>query len=208
MGGFGSGRRVGRLCTDELRPLDVREIRRQGLLTPGRVAKWEWICDDRVIGSICLAVEHEVVILDYQHRLQHGEWESLRYAVRLDWTSCHYGGRRPWWLCPAVGCGQRVAVLYCDRIFACRRCHSLAYRCQRESEGDRAARRANKIRQRLRWKLGVLNRCGGKPKGMHGRTFAQLTSRHDAFVQRALLEVVTTLGLARDNVPEELFVDD
>ena len=32
MGGFGSGRRGGGRCTDDMRPLDVRKINRGGLL--------------------------------------------------------------------------------------------------------------------------------------------------------------------------------
>ena len=67
----------------------------------------------------------------------------------------HLGGRRAWFLCPAKGCGRRVAILFGGSIFACRHCHKLAYECQREPDDDRAARRADTIRRRLGWGAGI-----------------------------------------------------
>lgn len=78
----------------------------------------------------------------------------LRYPVTLEWTSLHFGGRRAWFLCPARGCGRRVAVLYGGSTFACRYCHKLVYECQRETADDRAMRRADTIRRRLKWPRG------------------------------------------------------
>lgn len=59
--------------------------------------------------------------------------------VYLDWTACHLGGQRPWFLCPTRGCGRRIANLYGGAIFACRHCYRLAYPSQRETPDDRAA---------------------------------------------------------------------
>ena len=134
MGGFGSGRYGGRRCTDDLRPLDVRKIHRAGLLTPGRWFSWQWTCNEQVTATIGLHVEADRVVLEYRNQNRHhngGEWESMKYAVRLDWTECGYGGRRVWWRCPVVGCDRRVAVLFGGRVFACRQCNRAAYRSQR-----------------------------------------------------------------------------
>jgi predicted RNA-binding Zn-ribbon protein involved in translation (DUF1610 family) len=79
-------------------------------------------------------------------------------------------------------CGRRVALLYGGAIFACRHCHRLAYRCQREAPHYRAARRAEGIRQRLRWEPGILNDAGDKPKGMRWRTFGRLASEYAVLV--------------------------
>ncbi|SDY53906.1 hypothetical protein SAMN05444340_11022 [Citreimonas salinaria] len=103
----------------------------------------------------------------------------MRYAVTLDTTRCNLGGARRWFLCPARGCGRRVAVLYGGKVFACRHCYGLAYPSQSESASDRAARRADRIRERLGWEPGILNGYGGKPKGMHWRTFERLVTEHD-----------------------------
>lgn len=207
MGGFGSGRQGGGRCTDDLRPLDVRKINRAGLLTPGRGFKWQWTCDGEITGSIGLRVEADRVVLDYRTQNRNhngGEWESMNYAVRLDWTTCGFGGRRVWWRCPAVGCERRVAVLHGGGVFACRQCNRLAYRCQRETDDDRATRRADTIRQRLGWEPGILNGNGLKPKGMHWCTFERLQSQHDAHVNAALAGMAARFGLLREDMENYL----
>lgn len=106
------------------------------------------------------------VTLIYQHQNRGGPWHPMEYPVWLDWTDCTLGGRRAWFLCPAAGCGWRVAQLYvgASGIFACRHCNRLAYASQRENADDRAARRAERIRRRLKWELGILNGKDWKPK--------------------------------------------
>ena len=138
-------------------------------------------------------------MLSYRHRSGGGEWQDEFYAVRLDWTHCTYGGQRAWFLCPGAGCGRRVAILYFDGLFTCRQCCRIAYSCQRESTIDRAARRADTIRQRLGWPTGLFNPKGGKPKGMRWRTYERLTTQHEAFAGVALAGLARRLGL----VPEQ-----
>ena len=106
-------------------------------------------------------------MLIYRHRRNGEEWQDENHPVYLDWTPCNFGGHRHWFLCPARGCGWRVAIIYGGGIFACRRCYQLVYASQRETPDDRAARRANIIRERLGWEPGILNPEGWeKPKGM------------------------------------------
>jgi hypothetical protein len=137
------------------------------------------------------------VTLIYRHKSGGNDWQPMDYPVRLEWTACTLGGRRAWFRCPANGCGRRVALLYLGGagIFACRHCYRLAYACQRETADDRAARRADSIRERLGWQAGILNLNGGKPKGMHWRTFNRLTAEHDAFVGVSLAGMSARLGL-------------
>jgi hypothetical protein len=49
----------------------------------------------------------------------------------------------------------------------------------RECAGDRAARRAERLRARLGWEPGILNGEGGKPKWMRWRTFERLAAEYD-----------------------------
>ena len=196
MGGIGSGRRWycgAKDTTDDFRSLDVRRWNRDGLLAPDQVFGWQWSRDGEVVASIRVLTEPHRVILTYRHRSGGEEWQDESYPVSLDWTACHLGGRRPWFLCPAVGCGRRVAILFGGEIFACRRCYQLTYPSQRESDDDRAARQAERIRQRLNWEPGILNGDGWKPKGMHWRTFERLTARHDALVQTSLATLAARL---------------
>lgn len=97
-----------------------------------------------------------------------------------------------------------MAILYSGRVFACRHCYQLAHDCQRESADDRAARRADRIRERLRWEPGILNGSGWKPKGMHWRAFERLTAQHDAFVHVSMAWMAARLRLLeRMSVPDQ-----
>lgn len=115
----------------------------------------------------------------------------------MTWTPCNYGGQRAWWICPAVGCGRRVALLYGGKVYACRHCHRLAYSTQRERSHDRACSMADKLRDRLGWQAGILNDHGGKPKGMHWQTFQRLQARHDDLVNQSLAGMAAKLGILR-----------
>ena len=85
-------------------------------------------------------------------------------------------------------------------IFACRHCHELAYPSQREVDYDRAARRADRIRDKLEWEPGILNGKGWKPKGMHWSTFERLTAQHDALVQVSLAGIAARVDLLRESL--------
>lgn len=78
------------------------------------------------------------------------------------------------------------AVLYGGNVYACRHCHKQAYGTQRQKADDRATSKADTIRKRLGWEAGILNLPGGKPKGMHWRTFEQLRAAHHAHTNQAL----------------------
>ena len=178
-----------------MRLLDVRKLQRQRLLTPGNSLSWAWTINGETTATINLMVGADRVTLDYRQRERGGDWRPMNYPVRLAWTGCNFGGRRVWWLCPAAGCGRRVAVLFGGAVFACRHCHRLAYRSQREADHDRASRRADKLRGRLGWEPGILNGSGMKPKGMHWRTFERLQTEHDAHVNASLVGIAARLGL-------------
>ena len=199
MGGIGSGRRHqgGRGTTSDDRSLDVRRLHRDGLLAPGQTFGWNWTRDGETLASILIRTEADTLILSYRYKRAAGDWTPMEYAVPLDWTACTYGGSRPWFICPATGCGRRVAKLYLggSGVFACRHCYRLAYDCQRETADDRATRRAETIRQRLGWEAGILNFPGRRPKGMHRRTFERLKGRHDAFVSASVAGMARRLRL-------------
>jgi hypothetical protein len=202
MGGIGSGRHWysgAKDTTDDYRSIDVRRWKRDGLLTPHQSFGWQWSRHGEVVASIRVRTEPNRVILTYRQRIGAEEWKDESYPVYLDWTACHLGGERPWFLCPASGCGQRVAILYGGSIFACRHCYQLAYPSQREAYYDRAARKADRIRKKLGWEPGILNPKGWlKPKGMHWSTFEQLNKEHDAFVQISLNGIANHLNLFKN----------
>jgi hypothetical protein len=142
-----------------------------------------------------MRAEQDRVILIYRHRSGGAEWKDEHYAVCIVRTPCNLGGWRAWFICPAVGCGRRVAILYGGGIFACRRCYQLAYPSSREDAGDRATRRADKLRARLGWEPGILNLNGDKPKWMRWRTFERMAAEHDQLVARSLQAAKLKFGL-------------
>lgn len=197
MGGIGSGRRLhfeAKDTTDDYYCIDIRRWKRGGLLEPHQSFGWEWSHCGAAVASIRVRTEPGRLILSYRHRSA-GEWTDESYPVSLAWTPCHLGGQRPWFLCPVRGCGRRVAILYGGAVFACRHCHQLAYPSQREPSYDRAARRADGIREKLEWVPGILNGEGLKPKGMHWRKFRRLRAEHEALGTKALQGIAGRLNL-------------
>lgn len=194
MGGYGSGRQHGANCTDEYRNIDIRRWQREGFLTPGRILDWQWLQDGKKIASIGVKVEVEQLRLNYSYQRNGGDKENLEYFVKLQTSTCHYGGVRYWFTCPAIGCGRRVALLYiAGKIFACRHCYQLAYRSQRETAGQRGHDGANKIRSRLGWQIGIAYPGGNKPKGMHWKTYIRLLSKHNDYANQAMVDMVVTM---------------
>src|SRR5687767_9620434 len=123
MGGSGSGNRWRsgvKATTDDYRRLDVRCWQRAGVLRPGYWGGWQWTRDGEQVASIQMRTGQDRVTLIYRHRAGGGVWKDEQYPVRIERTSCNLGGARAWFICPAVGCGRRVAILYGGAIFACR----------------------------------------------------------------------------------------
>lgn len=197
MGGVGSGRhwQLGSETTDVYRSIDVRWLKREGLLSLGGSRSISWSHGGEVTGSINIRSETGRVILNYHHRDRGGDWQNESYPVQIDTTPCQMGGARHWFRCPARGCARRVAILYGGAIFACRYCHHLAYPSQRETPRDRAVRRADRISDRMGWPGGVLDSGERrKPKGMHWRTYHQRCAEHDALSDYVLVEMMDYLN--------------
>ncbi len=182
MGGYGSGRTwAGRDTTDDLRRIDVRWMARKGYLENCSGGTLEWSRRGERIAWIQYRAEKHRMVLTYKVRERGADWESLEYGVELDRTPCQFGGHRVWFRCPARGCGRRVATVFGGRIFACRRCHGLAYQSQRQSRSDRATDRAEHILKRLGCEdMTIFDAHPPSPKGMHHRTYRKLAARYES----------------------------
>jgi hypothetical protein len=182
-------------CTADMRVLDVRQIQRDGCLTPGCTLNWTWSRNGEQVASIAMRAQADRVTLTYESRAYGGEPKSMNYSVRLDRTGCNYGRQRVWWLCPAVGFGRRMAVLYGGAGFACRHCHQLAYKRNNDTANSAGFRRASKLRDRLDWVPGIAQGLGSKPKGMHWRTFARLLTTYQSYERQTMAGVAVSMGL-------------
>jgi hypothetical protein len=180
MGGTGWGQYGGRPTTEACRSLDVNRLHREGCLRPGWSGTLHWATQRRHGG-----VHHHVCVsggLSYRYRYDDEEWQSVEKPVPIVWTPCHFGGSRPWFVCPGIvsgaPCRRRVGKLYGPgRYFLYGHCYRLAYQSQREQPHERAPRRANNIRMRLGGVPGMLSPFPGKPRGMRARTYERLQQR-------------------------------
>jgi hypothetical protein len=177
MGGYGSGQRwSSKNTTSSYLRLDIRRLQRRECLKPGRSFGWQWTLNDKSYGDIRIRSEVARIVLSYRHHSRSEDWQSKEYPVLLTQTPCHFGGLRQWFLCPARGCGRRVAVLYGGEIFACRTCHQLVYESQREEPHNRVLSRAQGLHVRLGGTGAVADGLPPKPKGMHRPTYERLAS--------------------------------
>jgi hypothetical protein len=184
MGGIGSGYRWGaasKRTTNDCLSIDVRRWHRDGLLTAGASFCPRWYRDHEMVGCILVCVESNRVLLGYHVDEIVSHQEIVVQPVYISWSSCNYGGKRPWLICPMTGCGRRVAILYRQYTFACRHCNQLAYLSQNETVTDRLTRRADAIREILGWEQGIFNGKALRPKGMHSRRFERLVMQHDYY---------------------------
>jgi hypothetical protein len=91
-------------------------MHRKDLLRPGLRFGWTWTQNDEPAADIRIETEREAILLIYRvRRYNTTEWKDIRQRVRITWTSCHLGGRRPWFICAVSAnghdCGRRVARL-------------------------------------------------------------------------------------------------
>ena len=175
MGGPGSGYHYHwdkKDVVEDYCALDINWLRREGYLRPGRQTPLSWTQNGHPTGNINLTAHRDRVILSYTYTYA-GQSEEVRETVFIGRTPCHYGGTRPWFLCP--GCGRRVGKLYAGgRLFLCRHCYNLAHYTQQMSEPFRLLHKAQKIRRRLGASPDVLDDFIPRPKGMHRRTYERL----------------------------------
>lgn len=170
---------------------------RIGRLRVGQYFSCSWTCGGDPSGSINARTERDAVVLVYRSRIWGAtEWKSVEQRVPITWTACHFGGRRPWFVCSVYSsgryCGRRVAVLYgAGVLFACRRCYGLAYASQQESVHHRGLEKARKIRMRLGGNANILDEFPEKPAHMHWRTYERL---HRAY---NIAQARCTVGLTR-----------
>lgn len=160
-----------KLTVECYRSLDIRQLAKAGALVVGTWAQCAWQRDGRNEAAVMMRAEEHALWLEYQVRDK-----PYCFPIALDYTACHYGGQRAWFLCPAGGCGRRVAKLYSSQ-FVCRQCMDLAYDSQRESESLRVIGRSMQLRKKLKlapicfWLPAIKV---PRPKGMHEDTYQQL----------------------------------
>lgn len=176
MGGSGSGTwQQGKTLTTKRMQLDIRLLQRHSKTNSTHIRSWN--------NGAKVWLSFLQFVAEVETRL-HGQ-PTQRHSIQLDTTPLSYGGHRVWWKCPC--CHARVAVLYWeDARWQCRKCAGLVHKSTRQTEVSAAYERVNKIRDKLGWGGGLCSPMGGRPKGMHWKTYAQLMQQlTEASIQAA-----------------------
>lgn len=150
---------------DSVRVLDIRVLRRRGLIRAGLIARtvWAWKRGDNDYGSVGLVAcaadpQNAVLTVAYE-----ADGVNHKESISLEAASCRYGGHRFYFRCPASG--RRCEVLaWVGGYFACRQHHRLAYASQSEAPLDRLGRRARKAEARAFGCGGYSNPRGARRK--------------------------------------------
>jgi hypothetical protein len=174
----------GRDTCEFYKSIDVRRWSREGRLRAGQQFSWSWTSGGEPSGTIKVRTEADAVVLLYRVRSFLAGWKSIEQRAPITWTNCHFGGRRPWFVCSVRAngryCGHRVAVLYLGgELFACRSCYTLVYESQ-QSPLFRNIRRSQKIRVRLGGNPDPSAPFPERPRGMHRRTYLRLREQAEA----------------------------
>jgi len=148
MGGINSGRRrsVHRGAVEQFPVIDLRVLKRAGLLKPGECTydTLRWRNQDLEALQVRIFVD-----------LSDEDDASIRIAgdvpvqrAAIECVPCPYGGYRCSFLCPLTGtrCEQLFIV---DSIFASRKAHRLTYASQSEDDLSRARRKVRKLRRQV-----------------------------------------------------------
>jgi hypothetical protein len=160
--------------------LEVRSWAREGRLRARSVFSCAWTLGGNPAEEIIVRAEKDAVVLFFATRTSpQANWELVEQRVSVVWTTCHFGGRRPWFICPVYSngryCGCRVAKLYlASPWFACRKCSKLAYASQREPPRLGPIRKTQRIRMKLGGSGNLADPFPEKPKRMHWRTYQRL----------------------------------
>lgn len=193
MGGFGSGRYPRRrsrsrylVADQQVERLDIRELHKDGLLMPDARGTITWYRGRTEVGSMGLYFDSCQLTLHLSYSTGQPP-VAVREAVRLTFTTCHFGGDRPWFRCPR--CRRRCAVLWGGDRFLCRSCQGVTYASQNESASSKSIRRIHEIRATLQTDLTVPVSAIARPRYMRYDRY------HSLFFELLEYEAKQTAGI-------------
>jgi hypothetical protein len=163
MGGINSGRRrsIHRGTVEQFPAIDLRILRRAGLLRPGECTydtlRWQDQAPEALSSRIFIDLSD---IGDASMRIiSAGGAGTINQRVAIECVPCPYGGVRCYFLCPVNGirCQQ---LFLADGQFASRKAHRLTYASQSEDDLSRIRRKAHRLRRRVEG-----DACHPRPRG-------------------------------------------
>lgn len=172
MGGFGSGRwarNERKVLVNECHSIDIRIWKKQGWLEPDTTITYSHglhVQVDRGGIELQFTTVDELTDAD-------GRQHSYSEYVNIHRQECHFGGKRPVFICPS--CKRQSFILY-QRYgyYRCRSCCNLAHASQLECSHFRMINRAYKLLRRIHKDACLMLPIPEKPKGMHGYTYRRI----------------------------------
>jgi hypothetical protein len=152
MGGVNSGRRrsIHRGVVEQYPAIDLRVVRRAGLLSVGQCTyttlHWGNQAPEALSARIFFDLSDPS---DASMRIvRSDEYGAIAERVAIECVPCPYGGVRCYFLCPLIGvrCEQ---LFFADGFFASRKAHKLTYASQSEDELSRARRKVRKLHRQV-----------------------------------------------------------
>ena len=190
MGGSGSGRRRTRNAgaLNGVPRLDIRQMRRCGLLRPGVIMRGTcgWMRRGEDLGSVRVRVDladHSSGVLTVTFKLN---GEPRRQEVAISSRPMRFGGRRYYFQCPETLKRCEVLALT-EGAFASRRAHRLTYSSQGEGPLARLSRRAERLRMRL-WPDGRRGARGDNRRRL-AVAWVEATATLDEYMEAALRQL-------------------
>lgn len=158
--------------------LNINRLTRAGIFRGVEACLITYSCSDEVYGRVAATVLSpstlRLVLFVRRKKFEH--------VISLSYSSCSYGGERPWFTCPC--CNRRVGtLLLTNGRFVCRHCGGYCYQTQLEQPTGRHIIRGQRLMQRI----GGLCECDepDRPKGMHRKTYERLYARAEAAFDRS-----------------------
>lgn len=148
MGGINSGRKrsVHRGAVEQFPVIDLRVLRRAGLLKPGECT-YDTLCwRNQDLEALEVRIFVDLSDADDTSMRIVGDVPSQRAAIEC--VPCPFGGYRCYFLCPLTGtrCEQ---LFLADGIFASRKAHRLTYASQSEDDLSRSRRKVRKLHRQV-----------------------------------------------------------
>ncbi|MCP4064571.1 MAG: hypothetical protein GY740_15150 [Gammaproteobacteria bacterium] len=205
MGGIFSGRKPSKTAKpfpEQFLALDIRKLQRIDGLDPGEAYDLHQYKLGKKWGTFSIVVHEGWLELQY-NAFSHKVNQLPSQIIKITRTHCHFGGTRPWFLCPGDQCGRRVAILYGPNSMLCRQCSGIAYQSQRENRIQRMFRKLRSIEASY---TGRPNESAPKdrtrPKGMHHRTFELLQEKHQRLTTDIQFAQIEELRRLDDMLPD------
>lgn len=153
MGGIGSGARRSKHIgnVEEMLALDIRALRRLGVVAPGEciIDTLHWSIGGLRTASARLRADLSDIerggVLAINGDMTDG---AIKQHVAIEMVPSPLGGHRCYFICPFTG--QRCEVIYyAGGRFGCREAQRLSYAAQSMNKASRARRKAAKLSRRL-----------------------------------------------------------